>query len=520
VQSRKQLAAVTGAFLVMLVGVLLPPMPAWGAPAGADSSGPASESAGPRTDDEKSSQRPSLLENAPAEEPPVDVPGVLGKSYGDARDILSEFGLVGDLAFESPDEGVVVMQKPPEGTSVDVGSSVGLVLSGESTQKPEPKLIQVPDLVGATASAAAATVSGLKLVLAPEGADDEVVVTQEPQPGEELEPGQTINVQYGTAVLVPDIIGAQVDAARETLDEVDLDLIIAGSSIEGTVKSQKPPAGARVKPLSGVSVVVEPAVILEPQPVPEGAEPASNGGLTGASTTPVAPTPASAPPTITSFATETAALGAAEPGSQLAGSTPTTALTAPSATDLIAVPTLLGLRRAEAESTVTAAGLSVSIGGDPDGFVIEQEPAAGTAIQRGSIVAMDLSSVIPIEQSHWYLPPLFVLAMVIGFAGGAAVLHQFQQRPRRTRWLSQHVAFRPAAHPASKVLAATRRKPGRGEGGEGRTGALIPARNQPDHDVFDGRDFDLPDIDPDADHVIALVGHRHANTRTLKETKT
>jgi len=302
VQSRKQLAVVTGAFLVMLVGALLSPTPAWGAPARADSSAPASESAGSRTDDEKSSQRPSLLEKAPAEEPTVDVPGVLGKSYGDAWDILDEFGLVGVLAFESPDEGVVVVQKPPEGTSVDVGSSVGLVLSGESFPEPElgPNLIQVPNLVGATANEAAATVSGLKLVLAPEGADDDVVVRQEPQPGEDLESGETINVQYRTPVLVPDIIGAQVDAAREMLEEVDLDLIIAGSSIEGTVKSQKPPAGARVKPLSGVSVVVEPAVILEPQPVPEGAEPASNGGLTGASTTPVAPTPASAPPTITS----------------------------------------------------------------------------------------------------------------------------------------------------------------------------------------------------------------------------
>jgi len=449
----------------------------------------------------------------------VVVPGVLGNPLEEALAELESAKFVGVLSDDSPATGAVVSQIPRGGDLAEAGSKVVLVLAGE--------LIPVPNLIGATAREAAVTVSELDLVLSPKGTEDDFVIDQHPEPGEGLAAGGVVVVEYSTMVLVPDILGAQLGAARTSLDALDLTLIIDGTILEGKVKNQTPTANTRVKPGSGVTVTLETLATAEPGAGQEGVPPAPTGELNGGSTATASTTPVITPGTNTSLPADAPTEGAIAPSSQVAGSASVTAGTAPSTTesDLIAVPTLLGLRRAEAESAATAAGLGVSVGGDLDGVVIEQVPAAGDAIQRGSIVSVNLSSVIPVEQDYWYLPPLLVLAAVIGFAGGAAVLHQLQQRPRRTRWLSHHVAFRPLAHPVSKAIQNIRRKSSGSDSGGGGSGAHIPQQSRPDHDDpngslvseldFNGRNYDLPDSA--ADHIVALVGHRHDSTLKLKE---
>ena len=62
----------------------------------------------------------------------------------------------------------------------------------------------------------------------------------------------------------------------------------------------------------------------------------------------------------------------------------------------VAVPDVTGLRAADAVSRLEAAGLRAETGevesDEPRGTVVEQEPAAGVKVERGSSVRLDVSA--------------------------------------------------------------------------------------------------------------------------------
>jgi hypothetical protein len=75
---------------------------------------------------------------APAQ---VEVPGLAGESVGAARDRLDELGLAYRLQYErTPDEepGTVIRTDPPEGTLVDPGTQVTLVIAEAPPVTEEP----------------------------------------------------------------------------------------------------------------------------------------------------------------------------------------------------------------------------------------------------------------------------------------------------------------------------------------------------------------------------------------------
>ena len=68
----------------------------------------------------------------------VKVPDVMGKSYSDAVDILSDAGF--EVVFEGDTDGFVAAQDPKHGISVDKGSEIKIKLTEKkeaTEQKPE-----------------------------------------------------------------------------------------------------------------------------------------------------------------------------------------------------------------------------------------------------------------------------------------------------------------------------------------------------------------------------------------------
>ncbi len=193
--------------------------------------------------------------------PPVDVPRVRGEPLQDAREAIAGAGLhVGAVRHrfdgEVPEGHVIGLQpdtaRLPRGTSVTV-----LVSDG-------PKPVAIPDVGGMTEG---------KAVKALTAKDFEVVIEQDfsnkiargralgtdPAKGTELQPGETIvlRISLGHEFFAsPDFEGMTVDGARALADSVGLELTalpVPGSS-GGTIVSQLPPAGTRVRYGSTITV--------------------------------------------------------------------------------------------------------------------------------------------------------------------------------------------------------------------------------------------------------------------------
>lgn len=82
----------------------------------------------------------------------VKVPSLTGKSQADAESALAAAGLVGSASEEYSDTaaGTVIFQSPDSGKEVEKGTTVSYVVS----LGPKTQLVAIPDVVGATESAA------------------------------------------------------------------------------------------------------------------------------------------------------------------------------------------------------------------------------------------------------------------------------------------------------------------------------------------------------------------------------
>jgi len=306
-----------------------------------------------------------------------------------------------------------------------------------------------------------------------------------------------VSVEYRTLVQVPNIVDSDVDQARATLEGVKLSMTIEGATQQGTIESQDPEAGKRVDPGAFITVTVRPPVVLSPSSAVE--TPASNDEPTSASSAPLSPQQTD--PVSTATPAETSVQSTV---SSAVSTTASSAATTTAQPQLVTVPPLLGLRRADAEAVVATAGLGAEATGDLDGVIVEQIPAAGTEVPLGSIVTVGFES-----ESNWWLPPLLVLIVVAGFAGGAYYLHQQRHRPRRPRWLSHHVSLLPDSRPGSRNLATS------SHWASDEDIDAIPSwlglAGLAELDQLDPEDFE------NEDHIISLVGNRQHHLLLLEE---
>jgi serine/threonine-protein kinase len=192
---------------------------------------------------------------------------LVGDSLVDATAALAAVGLVlqvRDNEQSDRPEGSILKQDPEEGTRVDRGTTVGVVIAVAP-----PRVVPVPDLAGLPVDKAKAVLAdaGLGLEVAGQrptpGAAASVVVAQDPAAGSTLEVGSVVRVIVSTvdqSVEVPELRQQTAATAEALLGQVSLRLQVTETvpSLQpaGIVLTQNPMAGSRVPTGSVVSVVL------------------------------------------------------------------------------------------------------------------------------------------------------------------------------------------------------------------------------------------------------------------------
>jgi beta-lactam-binding protein with PASTA domain len=335
----------------------------------------------------------------------VTVPNVVGQTQSAAENAITSAGLtVGTISQQNDNSvpaGNVISQNPTAGSSVGAGSAVDLVLSLG------PATVAVPNVVGQTQAAAqnAITSAGLMVGTVSQQNDNTVpagnVISQNPTAGTLVGTGSTVNlvVSLGPAsVSVPGVVGQTQGAAESAITSVGL---VVGTVTQqndnsvpaGNVISQSPTAGTLVSAGSAVNLVVSlgPADVAVPDVT----------GLSQAAAENAITTAGLAVGTVTQQNSNTVPAGNVISQNPAAGS-----LVAPgSGVSFVvslgpattAVPDVVGLTLAAAESAITGAGLvvgTVSQQNDnsvPAGNVISQNPVAATLVAPGSAVSLVVS---------------------------------------------------------------------------------------------------------------------------------
>jgi eukaryotic-like serine/threonine-protein kinase len=234
----------------------------------------------------------------------VVVPRVVGLTEERARDRLEAAELEAEVETRADDgpAGVVLEQLPEDGSHVDRGSEVRLVVSqkqgetttgetttGETTTgqtttgqtTTAPQTVRVPEVVGRTSSEASATLrdAGFEVALVQVPSNDQPgsVVAQNPPAGAEAERGSEVRLNIAEAPpepsVVPDAVGLPAADAAGAFGEQGLRVAlryVPSNEAAGTVVAQARPAGTELD--RGATVQVNVSVGAQPAanaPVPD-----------------------------------------------------------------------------------------------------------------------------------------------------------------------------------------------------------------------------------------------------------
>jgi serine/threonine-protein kinase len=131
------------------------------------------------------------------------VPDVRNKDADVAANELGQAGLKSTQQKEtsdSVDEGKVIRTQPSQGTRVDRGSTVTMVVS---SGPPTPQQVTVPDVIGRTQAQATSALqsAGFKVKVEQQAvlddADDGRVLDQSPNGGTQADEGSTVTITVG-----------------------------------------------------------------------------------------------------------------------------------------------------------------------------------------------------------------------------------------------------------------------------------------------------------------------------------
>ncbi len=187
----------------------------------------------------------------------VLVPPVRNRMLADARTRLSANGLAAEIKEQSSDEapGTVALQEPPEGSEVVRGGSVTLIVSSG---------IAVPDVRGESLAEAMRRLARFTAehVEVQSGELKGAVVEQDPAPGVRVAVGARVrlNVSDGSLVIVPDLQGVRLGAARITLRDAGLPVSVRTwpDHADAVIKSQTPAPRTVVQRGAAVQLEVRP----------------------------------------------------------------------------------------------------------------------------------------------------------------------------------------------------------------------------------------------------------------------
>jgi len=192
------------------------------------------------------------------------VPAVVGMTLAEARARISEVhltvGKVSKAYDEKVAEGQVLAAKPGPGASLKKSTAVALTVS--RGRRP----IDVPDLTGTNATAAARQLSALGLAVdaTQQQNSDTVakglVVSQSPRGGTAFrgDPVTLVVSKGPVLVTVPDVIGQQLPQARAALEAAGFKVTVrrALGGFFGTVRLQDPSGGSQAPKGSTVTVTI------------------------------------------------------------------------------------------------------------------------------------------------------------------------------------------------------------------------------------------------------------------------
>jgi serine/threonine-protein kinase len=214
--------------------------------------------------------------------PQVTVPDVVGMSTAQAQRALESQGLrLGAQTPRTSDEpeDTVLEQDPEADTQLPRGEAVTVVVSAgkEQTQVPPLEGLTSLDAVRTALRDAKLTLGNVREVESsePEG----LVLGQNPEAFTTVDVGTRVNVEVSTGVVeVPDVIGSTQSAATSELSRAGLDVAVVTATSDqpaGLVIAQNPSGGAQVKKGTTVTVTVSsgPAPTPTPTPTPTTPEP-------------------------------------------------------------------------------------------------------------------------------------------------------------------------------------------------------------------------------------------------------
>jgi beta-lactam-binding protein with PASTA domain len=203
----------------------------------------------------------------------VSVTDVRGLTLGEARSKIEAQGLVvGTVDPQSSDlpKNRVISQTPPQGSSVDEGSTVDLVVSSG------PATVDVPVLVNFDQQTANAKLAAVGLVPGqPKQVNSDqpagTVVSSDPPAGTPVAVGSTVTLSISTGkVTVPDVVTQTEAQARAALTQAGFVPVVISqidaTAAPGTVLAQSPTAGTPLRLGSTVTITV--AVAPTPTPTP------------------------------------------------------------------------------------------------------------------------------------------------------------------------------------------------------------------------------------------------------------
>lgn len=292
-----------------------------------------------------SSEEPKKEESKSAET--VSAPNVVGMTKDDAQRVIKDngftFGKTSEENSETVPSGNVISQDPKEKSEVKAGATINLVISKGSAKAPEQ--VTVPNLTGMTQTQAEKALLDLKLVPMP---GDPVVsndvaagtvLQQSNAAGTSVNVGTTITfvVALGADIVaVPNVVNQGSDAASKALKDAALGVDIV-EEYDASI-----PAGSVISqnPSANIKVVKGTTVTIH---VSKGAVPVGN----------------------------------------------------------VAVPDMSTMSLAQALQVMSSAGLILApSGGDLNGTVVSQSPAAGTNVAPGSTVSVTIESPKTIMTSN------------------------------------------------------------------------------------------------------------------------
>ena len=331
------------------------------------------------------------------------VPNVVGSTQSTAQIAITTAGLTvgtvttGNSSTVPP--GNVISQNPVAGTNVPPGSAVNLLVSLG---------VAVPNVVGSTQGNAqtAITSAGLTVgtVTTANSANVAVgkVISQNPAAGTNVALGSAVALVVSLGARVPDVVGLTQGNAQTAITTAGLTVgtVTTANSANvaaGKVISQNPAAGTNAAPGSAVTMVVS-----------LGARVPDVVGLTQGNAQTAITSAGLTVRAVTNVNSVSVAIGMVISQSPTAGSNVAPGSGVALVVSVgVAVPNVIGNTQANAQTSITAAGLTVGpVRSAPSttvplGNVISQTPAHGVNVSPGSSVALVLS----------FGPPAFLIGV-------------------------------------------------------------------------------------------------------------